>query len=114
MRNGSVRGLCLVGNARIDLSWREGEVSACRIKAKSYNSFNQISINQHHLSKSAGYTIDIRLIAFQTFKLTFSINMSAYLFVHFKEKRTPDGEQVYFGISRDGFHWESVNGGNPV
>jgi len=24
--------------------------------------------------------------------------MSAYLFVHFKEKRTPDGEQVYFGI----------------
>ncbi len=34
-RNGSVRGLCLVGNARIDLSWREGEVSACRIMAKS-------------------------------------------------------------------------------
>lgn len=24
--------------------------------------------------------------------------MQAYLFVHFKEKRTPDGEQVYFGI----------------
>ena len=40
--------------------------------------------------------------------------MGAYLFVHFKEKRTPDGEQVYFGISRDGFQWESVNGGNPV
>lgn len=40
--------------------------------------------------------------------------MSAYLFVHFKEKRTPDGEQVYFGISRDGFHWETVNDGNPV
>ena len=34
-RNGSVRGLCLVGNARIDLSWRDGEVSACRIMAKS-------------------------------------------------------------------------------
>lgn len=38
----------------------------------------------------------------------------AYLFVHFKEKSTPDGEQVYFGISRDGFCWEQVNGGNPV
>jgi hypothetical protein len=38
----------------------------------------------------------------------------AYLFVHFKEKRTPDGEQVYFGISRDGFQWEEVNDGNPV
>lgn len=40
--------------------------------------------------------------------------MNAYLFVHFKEKRTPDGEQVYFGISRDGFHWETVNDGNPI
>lgn len=40
--------------------------------------------------------------------------MSAYLFVHFKEKRTPDGEQVYFGISRDGFKWTSVNDGQPV
>lgn len=28
----------------------------------------------------------------------------AYLFVHFREKTTPAGEQVYFGISRDGFH----------
>lgn len=37
-----------------------------------------------------------------------------YLFAHFKEKITPDGEQVYFGISRDGFNWEQVNGGNPV
>ena len=26
----------------------------------------------------------------------------------------PDGEQVYFGISRDGFHWQSLNGGQPV
>lgn len=40
--------------------------------------------------------------------------MSAYLFVHFKEKRTPDGEQVYFGISKDGFHWDTVNEGNPI
>lgn len=40
--------------------------------------------------------------------------MQAYLFVHFKEKSTPDGEQVYFGLSRDGFLWEPVNGGDPV
>lgn len=38
----------------------------------------------------------------------------AYLFVHFKEKETPDGEQVYFGLSQDGFHWEETNGGEPV
>lgn len=40
--------------------------------------------------------------------------MQAYLFVHFREKTTPDGEQVYFGLSKDGFHWEAVNEGNPV
>lgn len=40
--------------------------------------------------------------------------MQAYLFVHFRERRTPDGEQVYFGLSRDGFHWETVNDGQPV
>ena len=38
----------------------------------------------------------------------------AYLFVHFREKTTPDGEQVYFGLSRDGFCWEEVNAGSPV
>ena len=32
--------------------------------------------------------------------------MSCYLFVHFREKTTPDGEQVYFALSRDGFRWE--------
>lgn len=38
----------------------------------------------------------------------------AYLFVHFKEKNTPDGEQVYFGISRDGFIWQAVNNSQPM
>lgn len=38
----------------------------------------------------------------------------AYLFVHFRETTTPDGEQVYFGLSKDGFQWEMVNEGNPV
>jgi len=40
--------------------------------------------------------------------------MTCYLFVHFREKTTPDGEQVHFALSRDGFHWEAVNGGKPV
>lgn len=40
--------------------------------------------------------------------------MKAYLFVHFKEKKTPDGEQVYFALSTDGFNWEQVNGGQPI
>jgi Beta-xylosidase len=40
--------------------------------------------------------------------------MEAYLFVHFREKETPDGEQVYFALSLDGFHWEAVNRGEPV
>ncbi|MCF0131744.1 MAG: glycoside hydrolase family 43 protein [Pseudobutyrivibrio sp.] len=40
--------------------------------------------------------------------------MQYYLFVHFKEKLTPDGEQVYFGLSKDGYNWESVNEGRPV
>ncbi len=39
---------------------------------------------------------------------------SCYLFVHFREKTTPDGEQVYFALSRDGFRWEAVNDGRPV
>ncbi len=37
-----------------------------------------------------------------------------YLFSHFKEKLTRDGEQVYFSVSADGTHWEELNGGNPV
>lgn len=40
--------------------------------------------------------------------------MQRYLFVHFKEKTTPDGEQVYFALSKDGFSWEALNEGNPV
>ncbi len=37
-----------------------------------------------------------------------------FLFVHFKEKRTPDGEQIYFAVSADGFKWEAINDGQPV
>ena len=37
-----------------------------------------------------------------------------YLFVHFREKTSPEGEQVYFAVSQDGFHWEALNDGNPI
>ena len=40
--------------------------------------------------------------------------MQAYLFVHFRQKDTPDGEQIYFSISKDGYYWEVVFGGLPV
>ena len=40
--------------------------------------------------------------------------MKNYLFVHFRETTSPEGEQVYFAISRDGFHWESLNEGRPI
>ena len=40
--------------------------------------------------------------------------LMAYLFTHFREKTTPDGEQVYFAISKDGFNWNRLNGGKPI
>lgn len=40
--------------------------------------------------------------------------MKHYLFVHFRQSTTPEGEQVHFALSRDGFHWDALNGGNPV
>ncbi len=33
------------------------------------------------------------------------------LFVHFREKRTEDGEQIYFALSKDGYNWQEVNDG---
>lgn len=38
----------------------------------------------------------------------------AYLFVHFRETYGEEGEQVYFGLSKDGYVWEAVNGGRAV
>lgn len=37
-----------------------------------------------------------------------------YLFAHFKEKITTDGEQVYFALSRDGYNWEQLNNEKPI
>ena len=33
-----------------------------------------------------------------------------YLFVHFTGE-SPEGEQVYFALSRDGLHWQDLNDG---
>ena len=38
----------------------------------------------------------------------------AYLFSHFREKITPDGEQIYFALSKDGFNWTQLNDGKPI
>ena len=40
--------------------------------------------------------------------------MKHYLFVHFRESTSPEGEQVHFAVSRDGFVWEALNGGRPI
>ena len=37
-----------------------------------------------------------------------------YLFTHFREKITDDGEQIYFSVSRDGYNWEELNSGKPI
>jgi hypothetical protein len=37
-----------------------------------------------------------------------------FLFSTFRDETTPMSEQIYFGISADGRHWEALNGGNPV
>jgi hypothetical protein len=37
-----------------------------------------------------------------------------YLFVTFKGEQTPLTEQIYFAASRDGRHWDALNGAEPV
>ena len=37
-----------------------------------------------------------------------------YLFAHFREKLTPDGEQIYFAVSKNGYDFTAVNGSKPV
>lgn len=41
------------------------------------------------------------------------IDMAGYLFAHFVGEEK-DGEQIYFALSRDGLHWQDLNGGKPV
>lgn len=41
--------------------------------------------------------------------------MSAYLFVHFVgTESTPEHEQIYFSVSKDGREWHILNGGKPI
>ena len=37
-----------------------------------------------------------------------------FLFVTFKNGRSPLSEQIYFGLSKDGRNWTALNDGNPV
>ena len=37
-----------------------------------------------------------------------------FLFVTFNGEKTPMGEQIHFGLSKDGKSWEALNGGEPV
>ena len=37
-----------------------------------------------------------------------------FLFVTFKGEATPMTEQIYFGLSQDGRHWEALNNAQPV
>jgi len=37
-----------------------------------------------------------------------------FLFTTFKGEQTPRTEQIYFGLSQDGLHWEALNGSEPV
>ncbi len=39
--------------------------------------------------------------------------MSAFLFIHFRYGK-PEVEQVHFAVSKDGLHWEALNGGKPI
>lgn len=41
------------------------------------------------------------------------MEQNCYLFVHFTGE-SPDGEQIYFSLSRDGAHFHDANGGAPV
>ena len=38
----------------------------------------------------------------------------AYLFAFFAGENYPDGEQIYFGISKDGLFWDDLNANQPV
>ncbi len=40
-------------------------------------------------------------------------NMAGYLFVHFIGEQK-DGEQIYFSLSKDGLHWQDLNGYRPI
>ena len=37
----------------------------------------------------------------------------AYLFTHFIGEQ-PQGEQIYFSLSKDGLHWKDIHDGKPV
>jgi hypothetical protein len=53
-------------------------------------------------------------IAILSAQSTQPIDTGGYLFITFKGESTPMTEQIYFGLSQDGLHWDALNHGNPV
>ncbi len=41
-------------------------------------------------------------------------DMYGYLFVYFAGEKYEDGEQIYFGISKDGYNYEDLNNNKPI
>ena len=48
-----------------------------------------------------------------TYVLSAEEPYAAYLLVHFTGEST-NGEQTYFAVSKDGFHWTDLNNSAPV
>jgi len=59
-----------------------------------------------------------RLLCIAAAMLCFSLARASddggFLFVTFRGEGTAGGEQIYFGLSRDGKHWQALNGGKPA
>lgn len=71
-------------------------------------------LSYHNLDFHSISILNLLAIWSIIFVSNFKVVAMPYLFVHFKEKITPDGEAVYFGISKDGLNFKAVNKGNPI
>jgi len=66
------------------------------------------------------FSLTLPLLAIAAFAATpatpsaSSATKGGYLFTTFKGEQTPMTEQIYFGVSADGLHWDALNKGDPV
>lgn len=68
----------------------------------------------HRFSNLCLAAIGIALTPFVTAEGTNSNRSSGFLFVTFNSEATPMGEQIHFGLSRDGRKWTALNQAKPV
>src|SRR5947209_2637334 len=69
------------------------------------------------LLTAATHAADTPQIENQKSKIVGSENRpapSGFLFTTFKGEQSPLTEQIYFGLSADGFHWSDLNDSKPV